>query len=80
MRQSVGARKVAKYKRLTGLPVVGALVRGGTSHRVDLLLDDGSITQWYPFDASRTAFTTLRWRRPTEAELWRRLEALEQVA
>lgn len=43
----VGQKKIKKYKKQTGLPVLTALVRGGTDHRIDLCLDDGSVMYWY---------------------------------
>ena len=61
MRQSVGKKKVEKYRVQTGLPVVGALVRGGTDHRVDLLLEDHSIVHLYP-DGSMEKVEGLTWR------------------
>jgi hypothetical protein len=39
--------------------VVGALVRGGTDHRIDLLLDDGTIVHWFK-DGTMEA-GTMRW-------------------
>ena len=47
MRQSVGEKKVRRYRRETGLDVLTALVRGNTDHRIDLLLADGTITHWF---------------------------------
>ena len=46
-RNRLGEKKVKKYKKLTGLPLVSALTRGGTDHRIDLLLEDGSIVSLY---------------------------------
>lgn len=46
-RCKIGEKKVKKYRKITGLPVLSALTRGGTDHRVDLLLDDGSVTYLY---------------------------------
>ncbi len=43
MRQHLNAKKVAALARETGLDVVYVLVRGGTDHRRDLCLRDGSI-------------------------------------
>jgi hypothetical protein len=48
VRQRLGAKKVQKYAALTGLPVVAGLVRGGTDHRVDLVLPDRSIVHYWP--------------------------------
>lgn len=47
-RQLVGKKKVAKYREATGLPVCTALVRGGTNHRVDLLLEEGKVVYYWP--------------------------------
>ena len=46
-RCAIGEKKVSKYRNKTGLPVLAALTRGGTNHRIDLLLDDGSVMHWY---------------------------------
>lgn len=47
MRQRLGQKKVAKLKRETGLDIVKVLVRGGTDHRKDLFLSDGSIVHLF---------------------------------
>lgn len=47
MRCKVGKKKVSAYMKKTGLPVIGASVRGGTDHRIDLYLQDGVIVYWY---------------------------------
>jgi len=46
-RNRLGDKKVAKLRDQTGLPVVAALVRGGTGHRIDLCLADATITYLY---------------------------------
>jgi hypothetical protein len=46
-RQRLGAKKMAKLKAETGLPIVAVLVRGGTGHRRDLCLEDGSVVHLY---------------------------------
>lgn len=46
MRQSIGRKKVARYRRETGLDILAANVRGNTGHRIDLLCADGSIFYW----------------------------------
>lgn len=46
-RQTLGPKKVDKLRRQTGLPVVAVLVRGGTEHRKDLCLADGSVVHLY---------------------------------
>lgn len=43
----IGKKKVEKYKKQTGLPVVAACTRGGTNHRIDLYLEDGSLMRWF---------------------------------
>jgi hypothetical protein len=43
MRQTLSKKNVNKIARQTGLPVLAVLVRGGTDHRKDLCLDDGSV-------------------------------------
>ena len=48
MRQRLGAKKIAKYAKATGLPVTTALTRGNTDHRVDLFLEDGSRVAYWP--------------------------------
>ena len=47
-RQALGAKKVRKYRRDTGLDAVAGLVRGGTDHRVDLLLRGGRVYSYWP--------------------------------
>lgn len=42
-RQSLGKKKINRYIKLTGLPIINAFVRGGTDHRIDLFLADGSV-------------------------------------
>jgi len=40
----IGMNKVSKLKRITGIDnILSAAVRGNTDHRIDLLLEDGSI-------------------------------------
>jgi len=48
MRQVVGEKKVKRYREKTELPICTALVRGDSNHRVDLLLDDGRVMEYYP--------------------------------
>ena len=43
MRQLLNEKKTKKLAKETGLPVVKVMVRGGTDHRKDLCLEDGSI-------------------------------------
>lgn len=47
MRCSLGPRKITRYRQQTGLDIVHGWVRGGTDHRVDLGLADGSIVELY---------------------------------
>ena len=46
-RQLVGAKKLRAYQVTYGLPIIAVMVRGGTNHRKDLCLEDGSITCLY---------------------------------
>ena len=55
MRQRLGKKKVLKYRRETGLDVIAGLVRGGTDHRVDLCLRDGSIVHLWPDGSTEVA-------------------------
>lgn len=55
MRQRLGKKKVSKYRRQTGLDVIAGLVRGGTGHRVDLCLADGSIVHLWPDGTTEAA-------------------------
>lgn len=48
MRQQLGKAKVERYRRQTGLDVIAGQVRGGTNHRVDLCLRDGSVVYLWP--------------------------------
>lgn len=41
-------KNAKKLAASTGLPVVKVLVRGGTNHRKDLCLEDGSIRCLWP--------------------------------
>ncbi len=47
MRQRLGAKKVKRIAETTGLDVVHVLVRGGTGHRKDLCLRDGSVVHLF---------------------------------
>jgi hypothetical protein len=67
MRQKVGPKKVARYQRQTGLPIVGALVRGNTGHRVDLLLEGGKVVCLWPDGTMEES--SVRWEpRPPQSE------------
>ena len=48
MRQSMSQKNVRKYSKLLNLDIVRILVRGGTDHRKDLHLKDGTIIYLYP--------------------------------
>ena len=60
-RCKIGEKKIKKYRQQTGLPIVRALARGGTNHRIDLCLKDGTVMYWYK-DGSMEK-TNLRWKR-----------------
>lgn len=59
MRNRIGAKKVKKLCEKTGLPVVTALTRGGTDHRIDLCLKGGSVVHLYK--DGTTEKSTIRW-------------------
>ena len=40
-------RKLRKYSKIINETVVSALVRGGTDHRVDLILEHGGVVSLY---------------------------------
>jgi len=48
MRQKLGEKKVKKLRGELNLPIVHVLVRGGTNHRQDLCLKDGTIMNYWP--------------------------------
>ena len=51
MRCLLSTRRAIHYARKAGIDpagVNGAMTRGGTDHRIDLLMLDGSITSWWP--------------------------------
>lgn len=48
MKQRVGPKKLRRYARDTGLPVVAACVRGGWGHMVLLTLEDGRLASYFP--------------------------------
>lgn len=66
MRCTVGPKKIAKYRAITGLPIISALVRGGTDHRIDLLIDGGSIVHWYKDGTMEESEIT--WRDPKKGK------------
>ena len=47
MRNKLGPKKVKRLAIKTGLPVKQALTRGGTDHRIDLLLEGGAVVHLY---------------------------------
>lgn len=61
MRQLLGTKKVKRLAAETGLPIVKVMVRGGTDHRKDLCLEDGSIVSLYR-DGTMENDPTCRWR------------------
>ena len=67
MRQRMGEKKVKKLAAKTGLPVVGAFVRGNTDHRVDLLLDGGVVACLYR-DGEIEIDSRSRWGRPEDSK------------
>ena len=46
-RQRMSEKNTAKIREQTGLPVMAVLVRGGTAHRKDLCMEDGSVVCLY---------------------------------
>jgi len=46
-RQKLNHKKVKKLRLSTGLDILHVLVRGGTDHRKDLLLNDGTVKYLY---------------------------------
>lgn len=46
-RQIMSEKNTRKIKDKTGLPIVAVLVRGGTNHRRDLCLNDGTIVSLF---------------------------------
>lgn len=46
-RQKLGEKKTNMLRKQTGLDVVSALVRGGTDHRKDLLIEGGEVYHLY---------------------------------
>lgn len=66
-RQSMSSRKVRKIAAQTGLQVMRVLVRGGTDHRRDLLLADGSVVHLFK-DGAMERSTFVKWYPPIEAK------------
>jgi hypothetical protein len=52
-------KNVKKYATRLNLPIVRILVRGGTGHRKDLCLEDGSIMELYPDGTMEKS--TMKW-------------------
>ena len=48
MRQSMNPKNIKKYSKKYSLDIVKIFVRGGTNHRKDLCLSDGTVTCLYP--------------------------------
>ncbi len=59
MRQHMSERNVKKYANKLNLPIKRILVRGGTGHRKDLCLEDGSIMKLYPDGTMEKS--TMKW-------------------
>lgn len=68
MRQKLSLRKVNRWRRATGHDAVGALVRGGTGHRVDLMLRGGAVLRVWP-DGEEEIATNLSHRFPVPSGL-----------
>jgi len=60
MRQRMSEKNTKRIARKLNLPVVGVLVRGGTDHRKDLLLEDGSVMHYY--SNGETEKSDMKWR------------------
>lgn len=77
MRQKLSKKKVEKLKLETGLNVVEVLVRGGTDHRKDLCLSDGSIMHLYKdgtMEKSVFGHKYTTWDTPTAEEIKEQLK------
>ena len=61
-RQRLGEKKTNRLRKETGLDIAAVLVRGGTNHRRDLCLHDGSIIHLYR--DGKMMKSSLEWRRP----------------
>lgn len=48
MRQLMSHKNVARLRLEHNLPIVAVMVRGGTNHRKDLCLDDGTMVCLWP--------------------------------
>ena len=53
-RSKYGTRGIKRLRRLTGWPVVAAMTRGGTYHRIDLVMEDGKVYILYPGHTARS--------------------------
>lgn len=77
MRQKLSKIKIDKLKLETGLDIVKVLVRGGTDHRKDLCLSDGSIIYLYKDGTmEKTNYRYTNWNTPSAEEI---KEQLKQV-
>jgi hypothetical protein len=47
-RQLLGRKKTVALRKQTGLDIIAVLVRGGTEHRRDLCLRDGTVKFMWP--------------------------------
>ena len=67
MRQRLSKRKVRQLRERTGLDIQHVLVRGGTRHRRDLCLADGSVVHLHR--TGELERTDLSWHVETDGEL-----------
>jgi endonuclease V-like protein UPF0215 family len=70
-RQRLSEKNVAKLRKETGLPVIAVLVRGGTAHRKDLCLEDGSVVRLYADGTTELSSIRHNMKRPN-AQVQRR--------
>ena len=48
MRQLLGEKKLKALRLKTGLPIIKAMVRGNTGHRIDLILENNQTASYDP--------------------------------
>ena len=58
----VGQKKVDKYRKQTGLPVVTAMVRGGSDHAVELCLEGGNVVTLFKDGTMEN--NPIKWKQP----------------
>jgi len=61
-RQLLGEKKVNQLRKKLSLPIVQALVRGGTDHRIDLCLINGDVIHYWPDGTMEKS--TIGWNHP----------------